>query len=62
MLEKLKSRKFFVVLSMLAMLGVLSISGEMVWAESVAVMWKIAVAYLIGQGLPDAMKELKARL
>ena len=62
MLEKLKSRKFLVVLSMLAMLGVLSISGEMVWAESVAVMWKIAVAYLIGQGLPDAMKELKARL
>ena len=62
MLEKLKSRKLFVVLSMLAMLIVLSISGEMMWTESVNAMWKIAAAYLMGQGLPDAMKELKARL
>ena len=54
MIEKLKSRKLAVAVGLLLALLGAAVGNELPWAEAVDAMVKVAMAYLIGQGVADA--------
>ena len=58
MKEKLKSRKLFVAVALIALSLVSALAGLVPWVTAIETAAKVGMFYLGAQGLPDAAKAL----